>query len=186
MALTDELKFPGDQIGYIEEYVSGDNTYDDGNVIRSTVVGSSKLDNSDKTANIIRQTKISVPDIGDIVIGTVAAVLGSMIVLSMDFINQRRVYNNVECICQTRHLRKKNVALIKDTVRAKIIGMKNGTIHATIDDNELGVLFTKCRKCFGIVGMMRDAVKCKECGWIDDRKLSSDFGKIETIQSDKQ
>ena len=35
MALTDELKFPGDQIGYIEEYVSGDNTYDDGNVIRS-------------------------------------------------------------------------------------------------------------------------------------------------------
>ena len=59
MALTDELKFPGDQIGYIEEYVSGDNTYDDGNVIRSTVVGSPKLDNSDKTANIITKTKIS-------------------------------------------------------------------------------------------------------------------------------
>ena len=27
------------------------------------------------------------------------------------------------------------------------------------------------------VAKMRDAVKCKDCGWIDDRKLSSNFGK---------
>ena len=34
--------------------------------------------------------------------------------------------------------------------------------------------------------MMRDAVKCKECGWIDDRKLSSDFGKMDIIPSEKR
>ena len=65
--MTNQLKFPGDRIGSIEEYVSGKNTYDDGESIRATVIGSSELDNSEKTANIITQTKISVPDIGDIV-----------------------------------------------------------------------------------------------------------------------
>ena len=184
--MTNELNFPGDKIGYIEEYVSGENTYDDGESIRSTVIGSSELDNSEKTANIIPKTQISIPMINDVIIGTVQAVLGSMIVISMDFINKRRVHNNVECICQTRHLRKKFSALVNDIVKAKIIARQNGTIHATIDDNDLGVLFTKCRKCFGTVGVMRDAIKCKECGWIDDRKLSSDFAKTEIIPSEKQ
>ena len=184
--MTNQLKFPGDRIGSIEEYVSGKNTYDDGESIRATVIGSSELDNSEKTANIITQTKISIPEINDIVIGSVEAVLGSMIVISMDFINKRRIHNHVECICQTRHLRKKYSALVKDIVIAKIIAKQNGTIHGTIDDGNLGVLSTKCRKCYGIVGVMRDAVKCKECGWIDDRKLSSDFGKMDIIPSEKR
>ena len=85
----------------------------------------------------------------------------------------------MECICVTRHLRKKNIALAKDVVKVEIISHINGTIHASIDSEELGVLFTKCRKCFGTVVKMRDAVKCKDCTWIDDRKLSSDFGKSE-------
>ena len=41
--------------------------------------------------------------------------------------------------------------------------------------------FFKCRKCFGTVVKMRDAVKCKDCGWIDDRKLALDFGKSEFL-----
>ena len=153
MTLADDLKFPGDKIGSIEEYVPGRNTYDDGESIRATVIGSSELDNSEKTVNVI---------------------------------TQRRVHNNVECICQTRHLRKKYSALVQDVVIVKIIARQNGTIHGTIDDKNLGVLSTKCRKCFGIVGIMRDAVKCKECGWIDDRKLSSDFGKMDIIPSEKR
>ena len=36
----------------------------------------------------------------------------------------------------------------------------------------------------GTVIKMRDAVKCKDCGWIDDRKLSLDFGKSEFLNQD--
>ncbi len=35
----------------------------------------------------------------------------------------------------------------------------------------------QCRKCGGKVVPMRDAIKCTECAWIDERKLSSNFGK---------
>ena len=73
----------------------------------------------------------------------------------------------------------------EDIVKLKIISHVNGTIHATIDEHDLGVLFTKCRKCFGRVVKIRDAVKCSECGWIDDRKLSSDFEKADFLNFDE-
>jgi exosome complex component CSL4 len=66
--------------------------------------------------------------------------------------------------------------LANDIVTLKILNHLNGTIHATIDESQLGVLFTKCRKCGGKVVPMRDAIKCTECAWIDERKLSSNFG----------
>jgi len=46
----------------------------------------------------------------------------------------------------------------------------------------LGVLFTKCRKCGSEVKPLRDIIKCIECGWTDDRKLSNDFLKSDFIK----
>ena len=34
---------PGDTLATIEEYVAGNNTYDDGEMIRSTIVGESNI-----------------------------------------------------------------------------------------------------------------------------------------------
>ena len=39
------------------------------------------------------------------------------------------------------------------------------------------VLARKCKKCGEKVIPLRDAIKCTECNWIDERKLSSNFGK---------
>jgi len=98
------------------------------------------------------------------------------------FINSKPVKSHVECICATRNIRKRNIALVKDLVKLKIIGQLNGAIHATIQEPELGVLFTKCRICGMDVKPLRDIVKCVECGWTDDRKLSSDFLKTDFLK----
>jgi len=108
--------------------------------------------------------------------------MGSMIAVMINYINSKPVKSQVECICATRSIRKKNVALVKDLVKLKIIGHLNGAIHATMQDPELGVLFTKCRKCGMDVKPLRDIVKCVECGWTDDRKLSSDFLKTDFLK----
>jgi len=100
----------------------------------------------------------------------------------INYINSKPVKSQVECICATRSIRKKNIALVKDLVKLKIIGQLNGAIHATMQDPELGVLFTKCRKCGMDVKTLRDIVKCVECGWTDDRKLSSDFLKTDFLK----
>ena len=180
--MDNNQKIPGEKIASIEEYLPGDNTFEDSDSIRATTIGDINLDSSERSASINRQTQITVPKVGDIIIGVVEANLPSMIAIAIKFVNGKRVNANLECICVTRHIRKKNIALAKDVVKAEIISHINGTIHATIDSPELGVLFTKCRKCFGTVVKMRDAVKCKDCGWIDDRKLSTEFGKSDFLE----
>jgi len=180
--MSQEFKLPGEKIAFLEEYLSGENTFDDGESVRSTVIGQIEFNKEERIASIHNNKSIPVPKIGDIIIGVVEASLGSMIAVSMQYINGTKIHSNVECICTTRHLRKKNIALVKDIVKLKIINRINGTIHASIDDRDLGVLFTKCRKCFGEVIQNRDSVKCKDCGWFDDRKLSSDFGKADFLK----
>ena len=180
--MSENQKIPGEKIVSIEEYLSGENTYEDNDVIRATVIGDINLDSTERLASINRQKQITVPKVGDIIIGVVEANLPSMIAIMIKYVNGKKVVADLECVCVTRHIRKKNIALAKDVVKAEIISHINGTIHASIDSQELGVLFTKCRKCFGTVVKMRDAVKCKDCGWIDDRKLSLDFGKSEFLE----
>ena len=180
--MDNNQKIPGEKIASIEEYLPGDNTFEDNDSIRAATIGEVNLDSSERSASINRQTQITVPKVGDIIIGVVEANLPSMIAIAIKFVNGKRVNANLECICVTRHIRKKNIALAKDVVKAEIISHINGTIHASIDSPELGILFTKCRKCFGTVVKMRDAVKCKDCGWIDDRKLSTEFGKSDFLE----
>jgi len=179
--MSENQKIPGEKIAQIEEYLPGENTFEDDDVIRATTIGNVNLDSTDRSASVTRQKMITVPKVGDIIIGVVEANLPSMIAIMIKFVNGKKVNSDLECVCVTRHIRKKNIALAKDVVKAEIISHINGTIHASIDSQDLGVLFTKCRKCFGTVVKMRDAVKCKDCGWIDDRKLSSDFGKSEFL-----
>jgi len=166
---------PGDRIAITEECGAGNNACDDGHIVRATVVGESEVDKKEHLVNVKNHKSTSIPEKGDVIIGTVEAVMGSMIAVLINYINSKPVKSQVECICATRSLRKKNVALVKDLVKLKIIGHLNGAIHATIQDPGLGVLFTKCRKCGMDVKPLRDIIKCVECGWTDDRKLSSDF-----------
>jgi len=174
--MSETATFPGDTIASIEEYEAGYNTFDDGDMGRAYTVGEKILDKSTRIARIKHPKMLSIPRGGDTVIGTVAAVMSSMIAVSIDYINEKPTTSKVECICSTRNIRRKNIALVKDIVTLKISNHLNGTIHATIDEPNLGVLFTKCRKCGGKVVPMRDAIKCTECSWIDERKLSTNFG----------
>ena len=173
---------PGDKVAVIEEYEAGKNACDDGHVVRATVIGQSEIDKETRVVNVNNHKSISVPEKGDIIIGTVEAVLGSMIAVMIKYVNSEPVKAQVECICPTRNVRKRNVALVKDLVKLKIVGQLNGAIHATIQEPELGVLFTKCRKCGMSVKPLRDIIKCIECGWTDDRKLSSDFLKSDFLK----
>ena len=176
-SMSENATFPGDEIASIEEYEAGHNTFDDGNMVRAATVGQKDMDKTTRVVSIKHPKLLSIPKDGDIIIGTVAAVMSSMIAVSIDYINGKPTTSKVECICGTRNIRIRNIALVNDIVTLKILSHLNGTIHATISEPGLGVLFTKCRKCGGKVVPMRDAIKCTECSWIDERKLSSNFGK---------
>jgi len=181
LIMSENIIFPGDKLASIEEYEAGYNTFDDGDMVRAATVGKRILDKETRTASIMSPKMLSIPKVEDVVIGTVAAVMSSMIAVSIDYINKKPTTSKVECVCSTRNMRIRNVALVNDIITLKIISHLNGTIHAVIDEPHLGVLYTKCRKCGGKVVTMRDAIKCTECSWIDERKLSTNFGNMDFI-----
>ncbi len=180
--MSNNQAIPGDKIAIIEEYEGGKNTFEDGHNVRATVIGTTEIDKINRIAQVNKLKFSGIPEVNDIIVGTVAAVMSSMIAVSINYVNNIRTKSNVECICQTRHLRKKNIALVNDVVVLKITAHKNGTIHATLSEPELGVLYTKCKRCGGKVIPLRDAIKCTECNWIDERKLSSNFGKSDFVK----
>ena len=179
--MSENAIFPGDKIASIEEYEAGHNAFDDGDMVRAATIGETNIDKESRTANIKHPKLLSIPKVGDIIIGTVAAVMSSMIAVSIDYINGKPTTSKVECICGTRNLRIRNVALVNDIVTLKIISHLNGTRHASRSEPNVGILFTKCRKCGGKVIPMRDAIKCTDCAWIDERKLSANFGNSDFV-----
>jgi len=180
--MSENSPFPGDKIASIEEYEAGHNTFDDGDMVRAATVGQIDMNKTTRVANVNHPKLLSIPRVGDVIVGAVAAVMSSMIAVSIDYINGKPTTSKVECVCGTRNLRIRNVALVNDIVTLKIVSHINGTIHAAINEPELGILYTKCRKCGGKVVSMRDAIKCTDCAWIDERKLSKNFGKYDFVK----
>lgn len=170
---------PGEPIALIEECEAGPNTFDDGDRVRAAALGTAEIDRRARTASVATPVLMHVPSVGDKVVGTVAIVMSAMFAVAIRYVNGRPVTSNVECVCSTRDSRRKMIALNGDVVALRIRSRINGTMHATIDEADLGVLFTKCRKCGMGVITVRDGVKCADCGWFDERKISSDFGSVD-------
>ncbi|MCY3854297.1 MAG: exosome complex RNA-binding protein Csl4 [Thaumarchaeota archaeon] len=175
---------PGDKLSCIEEYESNDNnTFDDNNgIIRSTTIGTKCINKKDHTLKVKSISNISLPKMDDVVIGVVVSVVSSMIIVSIEYVNNNKVNSKIECVCSTRGTHKKTMALVDDVIALKILGYKNGTIHASINDPDAGVLFTRCKKCSGDVITIKDGIKCINCTWMDDRKISRNFGNTGFIK----
>jgi exosome complex component CSL4 len=180
--LSQKPSLPGDKIAIIEEFETGANTFDDGHTIRSIVIGTSDFDKTNRIAKINQIKTPAVPQVDDLVIGNVAALMNNMFAVAILYINGKPTHSGLECICQAKGAKKRIIARVSDVVMVRVISHLNGIIHATISDPELGVLFTQCNKCAGKVVAIGGNVKCVDCGYIEERKLSSKFGNSDFIK----
>ncbi|MBM2852819.1 MAG: RNA-binding protein [Candidatus Nitrosotenuis sp.] len=102
----EDFVVPGDTLGSIEEMEAGNNTFDDGSKIRASTIGIANIDKKNKIAQVENGKQLAIPKKGDIVIGTVAAVLSSMIAVAINYINGKPNSTGLECICQNMDRRK--------------------------------------------------------------------------------
>ena len=58
--MNENQKIPGEKIAQIEEYLPGENTFEDDESIRATTIGEINLDSSERLASVNSQTKITV------------------------------------------------------------------------------------------------------------------------------
>ncbi len=181
---------PGEHLASIEEFERGKNTYVDNGSIRSMTVGTKVCDFKTRTVRIDQKNSPMLPKIGDILVGYVEMLFGSMLSIRILFINGRRSAAGFSAITSTRISggawgrergdRKggKIVFRIGDIIRGRVVSLLNSTIHIVIDEKEFGVLYTICFNCGGdTVRVNSNTIKCIECGLYEERKLTHDYGK---------
>ena len=141
----------------------------------------------DKTNRVAKISEIKAPAVpikGDVIIGNVSALMNNMFAINILYINGKPTHSGLEVICQARGAKKRILVRVSDVAMAKVINLLNGVIHATIGEPELGVLFSRCNKCAGNIVPLGSNVKCVDCGYIEERKLSTKFGNGDFIKFD--
>jgi len=177
------LAIPGDKLATIEEFVPGRGSATSGDEIVSTVVGDVEPDMTNRVINVkaMKNVDNELPKTGDLVIGHVDSAQPSMAQITIIAVNDRESEKELSGMLSMREDRRRRTSSplkAGDIIRARVASTKNAIIHLSLDDQKAGVLETVCSNCGGsVMALGRDRVKCKECGFVDDRILSEDFIK---------
>lgn len=177
---------PGDQIASIEEFEAGKNTYVSDGTVRSTAVGTRIYDFKKRLAKIDKINAPKLPKIGDIIVGYIEMLFGSMMSVRILYIDDKKSIAGFSAIASARistygrerDRRTRTIFRTGDIIRGRVISLLNSSIHITIDEKEFGVIYTRCFNCGGdTVRANNNNIKCVECGVNEDRKLTIDYGK---------
>ena len=83
----------------IEEFEGGKNTYTINGDIRSTAVGTKVYDFKRRIVRIDQKNSPMLPKIGDIIIGHIEMLFGSMIAVRIHYVNYNKSHLWIFCYC---------------------------------------------------------------------------------------
>jgi exosome complex component CSL4 len=179
---------PGDKLATIEEFIPGTGSAAVDESVVSTVVGDIEPDMANRVMNVkpVKSAEKSLPKPGDYIIGFVDSAQPSMAQITILAINDVVSDKQLSAMLSLREDRRRRSSPLKsgDIVRARVISTMNSIYHLALEGPNTGVVKTQCSNCGGdVVAMVRDRVKCRECGFVDERLLADDFVKASRSQA---
>lgn len=179
---------PGEVLGYSEEFMPGEGTYEEDGSICAAVTGEVHIDMRKRKIAIIPKT--DVPPVlknGDIVIARIWGLKPQVAVADVVKIkgNDRALLGNIRGgvhISQSRNAYVSDLAKefgVGDIIAAKVTNFARDPIQLTTADRDLGVIKAYCSTCNLPLIRVGNVLKCEECRRTEFRKLSSEYGKGE-------
>jgi exosome complex component CSL4 len=184
---------PGITMSVIEEFEPGKNTFVVDGEVKSSVIGKPVINMADRVLNVEQKNSPSIPKIGDIVVGYIDMLFGNMISVRVVYINDKYSHSGFSAIASTRisnmgntynsgwrerNYNGKLIFKVGDIIRGKVFSLLNSSIHITLDEKDLGLVYTICFSC-GNDDLIKTpgGLKCSLCGNFEERKISNDYGK---------
>jgi len=175
---------PGDLIGTTEEFTAGEGTYADVGDIHSISTGYVHIDRNSRVICVLPKTKTP-PQIceGDIVVGSIVNIRESVVLVEIGAIRgkgEREFQMNGPAAIHVSNVRDSFVKTLSqefamsDIVKAKVINTQN--MRLSTAEPSLGVMRANCYRCRTVLEKDSGKLKCPSCGYIEKRKLSSDYG----------
>ena len=189
---------PGVRLSVIEEFDPGKNTFVNDGEVRSSAIGKPVINMVDRVLNVAQKNTPLIPTIGDIVTGYIDMLFGNMISVRVVYINDKYSHSGFSAIASTRiyntgggggggssynsgwreRNRGKLIFKVGDIVRGRVFSLLNSSIHITLEDKDMGVVYTICFSCGNEnLNKLPGGLKCSSCGNFEERKVSVDYGK---------
>ncbi|WP_256622429.1 exosome complex RNA-binding protein Csl4 [Methanolobus chelungpuianus] len=175
---------PGDLIGTTEEFTAGKGTYVDVGDIHSIGTGYVHVDRNSRVISVLPKTKTP-PQLseGDIVVGSISNIRESVVLVEIGAIKgkgEREFQMDGPAAIHVSNVRDsyvKNLSQefsMSDIVKARVINTQN--MRLSTAEESLGVMRANCSRCRTVLEKDGNKLKCPSCGYIEKRKLSSDYG----------
>lgn len=181
---TGTFVVPGTFLATVEEFMCGEGTYKEGGKIYSSRAGIVLVDVKGKRISVA--SKGGPPELkrGDVVIGVVEETKKQAAMVSVKLLagSEKSLPYPTDGIIRISSVRRGFVPRLEgelregDVVRAKVLEVRNGLIHLTLGEPDLGVILAYCSKCRGILQRAKNRLYCRECGNMETRKISSSYG----------
>ena len=185
---TSGMVFPGEYIAEIEEFEAGRNTFILDGTIRSSVLGRKEYDFKRRTIKIDQINSQELPKIGDVVMGFVEMLFGSMISVKLFYVNNRLYTSGLSAIASARmgnnkgwnrdryNKKAKSIYRIGDIIRGQITSLLNSSIHLAVDGTDFGLLYSLCLNCGGDTVKINNGIKCIECSTYEEKRVANNYG----------
>jgi exosome complex component CSL4 len=185
---TSGMVFPGEYIAEIEEFEAGRNTFILDGTIRSSVLGKKEYDFKRRTIKIDQINSQELPKIGDVVMGFVEMLFGSMISVKLFYVNNRLYTSGLSAIASARmgnnkgwsrdryNKKAKSIYRIGDIIRGQITSLLNSSIHLAVDGTDFGLLYSLCLNCGGDTVKINNGIKCIECSTYEEKRVANNYG----------
>ena len=175
---------PGERLGVIEEFIPDSGTYVENGAIRSENVGHILMDFANKKVSVYPAAhNLNVPIVGSVVVGTARSVQSSVAVIRMIKVGEESISGSFTGMIHVSDVSFRytenmfDAYKVADLVRAKVISTKNKVFHLSTKGENLGVIYAYCSQCGGFLVRRGRGLACETCGYVEDRKTASDYGK---------
>lgn len=180
--------FPGERLAVIEEYNEGEGTYQSDGEVRSAEIGVTRHDGATRSVAVEKKTpEIIVPEEGMVAVAEVGSVARRDARVDIFMLNGRHIhptYSGVIHISDISRDYTKNIDMALrngDTVKGRIVNVKNRLNQMSLADPEYGVVYAYCSRCGGLLELDRGRLTCPDCGRMEQRKTARSYGKEELV-----
>ncbi len=175
---------PGEKIATTEELIAGDGTYEEGGVIKASIVGKFLIDREKMKAIIKPFTDVPlILKEGDIVICEIKQIGENIVIAKILYLagKKREIAGEKEGAIFISNIDTefvddiKNKFRVGDIIRARITRV-DPVINFSTKENHLGVIKAFCTNCRNILIRKNNTLECKLCGRVEIRKIADDYG----------
>ncbi|MFH1544654.1 MAG: exosome complex RNA-binding protein Csl4 [archaeon] len=180
-----KLVFPGEFLTVEEEYLPGKNTFEEENGrIYSARIGELEFNEKEREVTVKPKKEMKLVDVGTIITGNVLLLKDSMALIKIikaEKDNEERIPLNSTAILFISNIARGFVKSIRDEfkigdiVKAKVVTVSPYSIEVTTTFPELGVIKAFCTKCRNSLELYGSDLKCRKCGSVEKRKISSSY-----------